>query len=114
MVSLVDESKATTPRSWRTAVTSCRRPRNASSASNPTLSTGQNDYRTTGNTGNSPSGFAMPYPPSGRGVHAVAAKLLRKGRELAAEEGPLHVGVGQKLFSRASQHDRALFEHVAA
>ena len=45
MVSLVDVSKATAPRSWRTAVTSCRRPRNASSASNLTLSTGQNDYR---------------------------------------------------------------------
>src|SRR5258708_38277462 len=32
----------------------------------------------TGNTGNSPSGFAMRYPPSGRCVHAVAAKLGRK------------------------------------
>ena len=49
MLGLDDESKAT-PRSWRTAVTSRRCP-----ASNPTLSTGKTDYRTTGNTGNSPS-----------------------------------------------------------
>src|SRR5260370_22036104 len=40
MVSLIDDSQATTPRSWRTAVTSCQRPRNAGSASTPTQSTG--------------------------------------------------------------------------
>jgi hypothetical protein len=44
MVSLVDGSKPTTPRSWRMGVASCRRPRKASSVSNPTLST-QNDRR---------------------------------------------------------------------
>jgi len=41
------------------------------------LSAGKNDYHTTGNTGNSPSGSAMRYLPSGRCVHAAAAKLGR-------------------------------------
>jgi hypothetical protein len=105
MVSPVDGSRPTTPRAWRRDVASCRRPRKASSASNPTLS--PNDRRkgrkgrklnlecTTGVSASrvlpppiakslaeiaeirrpTHSGFAMRYPPSGGCAHAVAAKL---------------------------------------
>jgi len=46
MVSLVDGSKATTPPLLADGVAaSCRHPRNAGSAGNPTLSAGKNDRR---------------------------------------------------------------------
>ena len=77
MVSLVDGSKATTPRSWRTGLASCRRLRNAGSASNPTLSTGQNDCRK-----------YRKYRKFPKRVRNVIPTVWQM--ELTPEEGPLH------------------------